>query len=468
MKFRCINIDWLEVYCLESPSLPLEPAVFEKAGFEVKVRAYGTPQYRQMFTLYRKNEPFIEVRRLPYSLKEQGGIFEKESTHLRLCNYECYMPDPIQDLRDFLFQFGYTLISISRIDLCQDFQKFDDGKDPGVFLSEYAEGKYFKNHLSKIAPRGVEVVGSDFIGHGCESPYMRAFNSWKWGAPTSAISVKLYNKTAEMYDVKDKPYIRQAWLETELIDENDLTIQSEIRDTRYFITSLNRNLNKYGQQKRVELKAKLTEYQAKLKDLKAREKQIWRLEFSLKSDVKGFISGDPNDIDSRGNRRIYPLLLSTIENRSKCLYLFHTLANRYFEFRELAFTRNGTRQRKDRCPLYRPIVYSKDMQDYKPTRITNMPQPSRMDRIIINKLRRILDDNNENPHLDANQASAILSVIEYFRQIYRFDELDKVSNQAIMYIESDPLRDSAEKEHILSEIMQMINRLETLNLKYNV
>lgn len=453
---------------MESKNLPLEPATFEKAGFNVKVRAYGTPQYRQMFTLYNGKEPFIEVRRLPYSLKEQGGIFERESTHLRLCNFECYKPDPIKELREFLFQFGYTLISISRVDLCLDFQKFDDGTDPGTFLSEYAEGKFFKNHLSKIAPRGIEVVGSDFLGHGSDSPYMRSYNSWKWGAPSSAISVKLYNKTIEMYEVKDKPYIRQQWLEAGLISDKDITIQSEIRDTRYYVASLNKNIKKASQQKRVELKAKLKEYQAKLRNLKAQEKQIWRLEISLSSDIKGFISGDPNDIDTRGNRRIYPLLLSTLDTRSKCLYLYHTLANRYFEFRKLAYTRNGTRQRKDRCPIYRPITYSNEMQDYKPTRIVNMPQPSRMDRIIINKLRRIVDDNNENPHLDANQVAAILAVIEYFRQIYKFDELDKVYNAAIMYLESNPLEDCAEKEKMLSDIILKINQVEALNQKYNV
>lgn len=464
---RCINIDWLEVFVKEPDPCNLDAEYFSAQGYKVVTRAYGTPQYREMFTIYKGDFPFIEVRRSPYSLKSQGGIFENGAAHLRLTNYACYLENPIKELRNFLFSFSYSLQSISRVDLCLDFLKFDDGKDPGLFLVEYAKGDYFKNHLSKISPRGVEIIGSDFHGAGVDSPYQRSYNSWSWGSKKSAISVKLYNKTQELYEVKDKPYIRSQWLNCGLITNDDLVIMQQIRDNRYYIGMLKRQIKKSRSENCASLKKLLQEKSQILLQLKDKEKQIWRLEFSLKSDIKGFISGDERDIDRYGNRKIYPLMLSTIESRSKCLFLFYALSNRYFEFKQLEYTRTGSRQRKDRCPSYYPIAYNKN-SDYKPARITYQAVPSRIDKIIINKLRRIVEDNNINGGKDEKFVQAVIMVLQYFKELYRFDELDKVVNTNIIKSDDKLLEDTAVKEEYISKVLLLINRIEALNNKNSV
>lgn len=82
---KCINLDWLEVFCIEDGYL--DPNYFQNLGWNVCVREYGTPLYKQMFTLLNEHgKPFLEIRRDPYSLKENGGIFEKGSCHIRLAN----------------------------------------------------------------------------------------------------------------------------------------------------------------------------------------------------------------------------------------------------------------------------------------------------------------------------------------------------------------------------------------------
>lgn len=73
---KCVNLDWLEVFCLEPADMPAQ--YFQNLGWQVNVREYGTPLYREMFTLLTEHgKPFLEIRRNPYSLKENGGIFEK-------------------------------------------------------------------------------------------------------------------------------------------------------------------------------------------------------------------------------------------------------------------------------------------------------------------------------------------------------------------------------------------------------
>lgn len=464
---RCVNIDWLEVFAIEPGVLNAD--YFKAAGLNVQTRDYGTPQYREMFTILTKNnDPWIEIRRSPYSLKSQGGIFDEHACHIRLSNRTCYEPSPIDELRKFMLEFGYRLESISRVDICMDILSFDDGKDPGLFLARYAKGDYFKEHLSKIAPHGVEVIGSDFEGHGTDGPYMREFTSWKWGAPTSAISVKLYNKTKELEEVSEKSYIRESWLQAKLISHEDFLIMADIRDSRYYIGQLSRNIKRAKGEKLQELKQRLSEERKRLRALKAKSKQIWRIEFSISSDIKGFISSDPLDIDRKGNRRIYPLELSTIDNRGKCEILFQTLAERYFHFKLVTYTRNGTRQRKDRCPDYWPIRYDPKKPMYIPKRVVSSPQPSRMDKIIINKLRRIIDTNNEKNQLDPKTVSSIIDTLMYFRDIYHFDELNKVVDKAIMYFPRSVKEDSRQKEELTNELVEIINKIQELNNIHNV
>ena len=51
---RCINIDWLEVYCFENKAIPRDMEYFKKQGYVVKKRDYGTPQYKEVLTHLRK------------------------------------------------------------------------------------------------------------------------------------------------------------------------------------------------------------------------------------------------------------------------------------------------------------------------------------------------------------------------------------------------------------------------------
>ena len=103
---KCINLDWLEVFCIEDGCL--DPNYFQNLGWNVCVREYGTPLYKQMFTLLNEHgKPFLEIRRDPYSLKENGGIFEKGSCHIRLANRTLYTYNPIQQLQQFLVKYNY-------------------------------------------------------------------------------------------------------------------------------------------------------------------------------------------------------------------------------------------------------------------------------------------------------------------------------------------------------------------------
>lgn len=208
-KVRCINLDWLEVHC-EDIGLKASPEYFQRY-YQVKVRAYGTPLYKEMFTLEDDGIPFIEIRRLPYSLKKNGGIFEENSVHVRLCNRACYIDNPIALMIDFCTAHKLRILNITRIDICLDSNEFEgEIIDPQQLIREYMAQKISKVNTTKVS------------AHGADKWLKLEFNSIRWGSDKSNVLTRLYNKTLEMKQTKTKQYIKSAWLASGLDVDRDV------------------------------------------------------------------------------------------------------------------------------------------------------------------------------------------------------------------------------------------------------
>lgn len=311
---RCVNLDWLEVYAMEDTmSYPMDAEYFRGRGYIVHEREYGTRVYAQMFTIDdKKGDPFIEVRRSPLSSQaKDGGLFPKESCHLRLTNNACYSPDPIGRLRKFMVDNGYSLVRIFRIDIAMDFTRFDRGDDPARFVRRYIAGKYTKVNQSNIA------------AHGKDTWEQRVFNSISWGAKKSMIGTKMYNKSLELEEVKDKPYIRWCWYLAGLITD---PISGKYMDENGTIT----------------------------------KPDVWRVEFSIKSSTKKwFVMEDCNH--SKRTSVYIPHTLDMYDTKEKLLVVFASLAHRYFHFKKF---QEGVR--KDRCEDKVLFVFNPSDKIYQP------------------------------------------------------------------------------------------------------
>lgn len=303
---RCVNLDWLEVHAREPIGQPRDASYYIEKGFIVHIRDYGTRVYRQMFVLEGNDgENLLEIRRDPAS-QGLNGIHDPNECHIRLCNRTCYFDNAAETFSQFLSEHGYTDIRISRVDICLDFVKFDKGDDPQAFVRRYFRHKYAKINQGRINTHGEDTwTGQEW-------------NSLSWGSKTSAVTTKLYNKTMELHDTKTdtfkKPYIRQAWQLCHMIDNwQRCTLNGEVV-------------------------------------------YVWRVEFSLRSSIKGWV---PIEID--GNPKNYQSLRNTLEcyeGRDKLLVMFASLANHYFHFKKYKIGK-----RKDRCA-------DKILFDFSGTQIT--------------------------------------------------------------------------------------------------
>lgn len=386
---RCVNIDWLEVYCEESnDEYPCNADYFTRRGYVVREREYGTRVYEEMFYILDRNgNDMFEVRRNPKSGDSSFVGLSPMSTHIRLCNWVCYQSNCVQLLRDFLVRHNYIFHRIYRIDVCYDFERFDSGDKPERVARRIVEKTYLKMNQTKI-----HAIGDDNWGG-------YAWETLSWGSLTSMVSTKLYNKTKELAATGNKkPYILTQWMMAGLIDNP--------------VTQV-----KYG------------------KDGSQYKPDIWRVEFSIKSKADSWLILE--DISGkRVKKKAVPHSLSLFDSQDKLWQRFQDLAYHYFRFKVKTFKKqkrgvagfalgqvesnhDPELQRKDRMP--EKVLFHYD-QDREFMHIQNVPKPSKPyhDGEVLR--RRLINYAATHPDHKIREACKVLVDSIDVRDIYRYTD----------------------------------------------
>lgn len=355
-KTRVCNIDWLEVYCLESNQrYPCDAEYFERNGYQVREREYGTRVYKEMFEILNENgDPVIEIRRNPASGSSDFNGLVEQSCHIRLPNWMLYQGNPVQFLQDFLLQNDYIFKRIYRIDIAYDFELFDSGDSPAKFAKRYLAGQYRKINQCFLSAHGNDTWSE------CK------WQSLSWGSKSSMVTTKLYNKTLELAESKnDKPWIKTCWMVNGLID-NPMSMTKR---------------NNLGELYKPE---------------------IWRVEFAMMAQADGWLTIEFNHAKQPYKQTI-PHRLSMFDSPDKLWQRFQDLAYNYFHFKikakkktrggvtDMALSKVHSRndeewQRKDRCPDKILFYWDKGHQFMKLSAAPAMRKPSREDASLKRKL----------------------------------------------------------------------------------
>ena len=219
MKY-ILSLDWLSLYCTMEYASEQWQGVSGNSGtigdaypWKYEVMPYGTRQYKNLTKVAAMNEQggwdeFAEVQSAPYS-----GILDPRSVIVRFVNRQLYKQGFWGMLEQFLQDNEFTFRSISRIDICADFNTFDCCT-PLQLIEGFAAKKY--RHVG----RG---VGALYFDHGLRrvtdsqgrptdvKEYGVHYTGLSFGTHESDARVYLYNKTFELAVEKDKPYIRDTW-----------------------------------------------------------------------------------------------------------------------------------------------------------------------------------------------------------------------------------------------------------------
>ena len=218
-----LNIDWLSIYCLYRPKdadtlknaraqglavvewQPKEcetPDLMSAYPWRYKKAEYSTRQFSQLHFVSMPNpeggwDDFAEVQSAPFS-----GILQKNSIIVRFVNRALYLPDFWELAFRFLSDNDFVFHSISRIDICADFNDFAS-LSPVSLIEGFAAKKF--RHIG----RG---VGALYFNHGVMGKeYGVKYTGLSFGTHSSDARVYLYNKSFELLTQGDKPWIRDTW-----------------------------------------------------------------------------------------------------------------------------------------------------------------------------------------------------------------------------------------------------------------
>lgn len=291
---RVFGIDWLEMFVSESTSVDYSAEGFEARGWSVLRRDYGTKTMSEMFTLLDdRGFPFVEIRRAPRGLDRPADhtVYTYGDSYVRLTNLYCYDRNPMQIMTDFLDRERYTIKKIYRIDLFLDIVRFDSGDIPKRVARRIVNHTYAKVNQTHRRTSG-------------DDTWTECLDNWiSWGATGSMVSTKFYNKTKEIRDMgMKKVYILERWRQAGLIDDVA-------------------TIRKQGE-----------------------SVEVWRLEFSIKGNAKGWIVIDKSDAED-GCRHLVPHNPRCYSDPRGVLNAIANLIPYYFKFR---IYKEG--ERKSRCP----------------------------------------------------------------------------------------------------------------------
>lgn len=209
-----ISIDWLALFCtIDADEFVgvsgLSDTIDAAYPWQYHREDYGTRQFNHLTRVSMPNEEggrdeFAEVQSEPCS-----KILHRRSVIVRFVNRVLYRHDFWDLAAMFMRDNKLTFQSISRVDICADFNDFAT-LSPYQLIEGFAEQRF--RHIG----RG---VGALYFDHGVRRDSLNAapkygvrYTGLSFGTHSSDARVYLYNKSFELATQGDKPWIRDRWM----------------------------------------------------------------------------------------------------------------------------------------------------------------------------------------------------------------------------------------------------------------
>lgn len=193
-----LSIDWLSFFCTsQNGEIDLSCDVYT---YEKQER--GTRSFAELIHVSHCGELLCYVQQKPYS-----GIMAPRSMIVKFDNRRLYEAGLWTRIERFFMLHNIVVQNISRCDLCTDFNCFAGGLHPKTLIRQFLNSEL--RHIG----RG---IGNAHFNHGAnrEGKVSKSFVNYtglSFGSNESDARIYLYDKTFELYTVKDKPYIKDLW-----------------------------------------------------------------------------------------------------------------------------------------------------------------------------------------------------------------------------------------------------------------
>jgi hypothetical protein len=196
-----IGIDWLQLYV----ELPLNN-IAENSYYNVNLQSYQTRQFKKVYEIKSAGD---QLPLATLAAEAHSNIMAKNTGILKIENKILYQSDLKSWINNLLQKLNLKLLNVTRIDYFIDFQKFLGDVAPAEFIKQFVSGEIVKMGKSKFQING--SVKKTFT-----------YDYLKYGSKTSDINYYLYNKSKELREVKNKPYITKIWDKLKMDKDNDV------------------------------------------------------------------------------------------------------------------------------------------------------------------------------------------------------------------------------------------------------
>lgn len=227
MEKYCISVDWLQVCCYsnnlafllnndyynEVDSLPywLELQPLETRNFARFIRVHTKVGNDWRYC--------ADILAVPRSTMLNSNI-----VLVKIHNRFLYSQNYIKLLYNICDTFKLSIKGLTRLDLCYDCNSFHGGLKPHKFIKEFVTAEFDSpRYIYKVGAKQFRVYGGKSVSSATK------FSGIEFGSGKSSKRCYIYDKTRELEEVKDKPWIRQCWQENGLIsDEKTHVYRAEI------------------------------------------------------------------------------------------------------------------------------------------------------------------------------------------------------------------------------------------------
>ena len=177
-------------------------SVFQSLPWVYKLEDHGTRQYRELWTISLNKEEVAQVQAEPCS-----SVLKSDSVIVKFHNRLLYQKELWDIVDRFLFDHHLTVQSVSRLDICADFNRFATMSAP-----ELITGFVCSRLRHKGQGEGAAYFQAYNVHEGKRSTQHLKYTGLSFGTHKSDARVYLYNKTEELKNA-DKPWIRDLWLQ---------------------------------------------------------------------------------------------------------------------------------------------------------------------------------------------------------------------------------------------------------------
>lgn len=274
----CISVDWFEVCCYGSP-ITEGVHVVNEMKYQVVDAEKSTRVFKKLYKVIYRGLEYFYVQQEPISSALKRGL-----TLIKVANRVLYSEKYVSLLLDFLKYFRLHYKGVSRLDIAYDCNYFYNGRSPKKFLHDYIckpleeKGGIYLANVKKHVAFFEKSISSN-----------TRYSYVKFGMGTGGRSAYMYDKSVELREVKDKPWIRKMWEDNGLLNDD--------------------------------------------------KHHVWRSEISIKAQGKKLLNLDTGELFA-----LHPTFLDTYEKICK---IFHFYASKAFDFR----INEGQKNRRNFPPL---------------------------------------------------------------------------------------------------------------------